>query len=59
MRDDIEHILNRRPSWILHNDKDYQDLRAALEYARKEGNTQAVEELELWLEQRKVLLLGD
>lgn len=59
MRDDIEELLKQRPSWILHNDQDYRDLQAALEYARKGNNTEAIEELELWLEQRRILLLGD
>lgn len=59
MRDDITQLLNNRPSWVLHNDNDYQNLLAALDYARKSNNKDAIEELELWLEQRRIILLGN
>lgn len=59
MREDIKRLLEKRSSWILHNDKDYRDLKAALEYARNGNNKEAQAELEMWLEQRKITLLGD
>lgn len=57
MRDDIAAMIKKRPSWILSQDKDYQDILQALEYARKLNNREAIEELELWRDQRKVFLL--
>lgn len=57
MRADIEKLLNRRPSWILHQDKTYQELLEAIEYAKKSDNTEALEELKIWLEQRRIMLL--
>jgi hypothetical protein len=59
MRTNIKQLLAKRPSWILYNDREYQDLKSALEYARKTNNEDATQELEMWLEQRKIVLLGE
>ena len=58
MRDDIRQLIERRPSWILHNDKLYKELQEAIAYAKKGNNSEALEELEMWAEQRKIELLS-
>ena len=58
MREDIKQVLENRASWILANDREYQDILAAIDYARRGNNHGAVQELELMLETRQKQLLG-
>lgn len=57
MRDDIKQLLDKRPSWILHADVEYQNILSAIEYAKQHNNKDALEELEQLLEQRRQYLL--
>lgn len=57
MRQDILDIVKNRPSWILHNDEEYQLLLQGQEYAYQTGNTPAVEEFRVLLEARRSQLL--
>jgi predicted YcjX-like family ATPase len=57
MRDDIKQLIENRPSWRLITDREYQDLVLAIEYAKKNNNQPALQELELMLEQRRKTLL--
>ena len=57
MRKDIEELISKRPSWILHADVEYQNILSAIEYAKQNNNTTALEELEQLLEQRRQYLL--
>jgi hypothetical protein len=57
MREDIKLLLENRASWILVNDQEYQDILAAIDYARKGNNHSAVIELEQMLEARQKQLL--
>lgn len=57
MRQDIQDILQNRPSWILANDEEYQLLLKGQDYAYQTGNTPAVEEFRVLMEKRRVALL--
>lgn len=57
MRQDIKDLIEKRPSWILHNDEEYQLLLAGEEYAKKGNNKAAVEEFAVLLEARRSQLL--
>lgn len=57
MRQDIVDLIQNRPSWILANDEEYQLLRKGQDYAYQTGNTRAVEEFRILLEQRAAVLL--
>ena len=57
MRKDIEQLLSKRPSWILHADVEYQNILSAIEYAKQHNNVDALQELEQLLEQRRQYLL--
>jgi len=58
MREDIAQLLNTRDSWVLHNDKIYQEFQEALKYAQQTNNQEAQEEIKLWILQRKQTLLN-
>ena len=53
----LEKIISSRPIWILTNDQEYQDIFAAIKFAKKGNNENAVLELEQMLEARKKQLL--
>ena len=57
MRKDILDVVKNRPSWILHNDEEYQLLLQGEEYAKKGNNTVAIEEFRVLLEARRSQLL--
>ena len=57
MRADIADTLKQRPSWILHNDEEYQLLLQGLAIAKKGNNQRAIDEFEMLIEQRKDCLL--
>jgi hypothetical protein len=57
MRQDILDIVKNRPSWILTNDKEYQELLQAIEYAQKHKITHAETELRELLDKRRTALL--
>ena len=57
MRQDISDILRKRPSWILHNDEEYQLLLQGLKYAQKGFNQPAIDEFKVLIEQRRTTLL--
>lgn len=57
MREDIKQLISTRPSWILHNDQEYQNILSAIEYAKRGNNATALEELEQMLQERRQNLL--
>lgn len=57
MREDIKKLIESRPLWKLHNNKEYQDIVAAIEYAEKHNNKSAAAELKIMLLELKEQLL--